>query len=85
MLHGNSGLLHKNTLEEFSKYLVDWCGFVKVETGFHDYEVARFRKKIILDGVDVPLIIYRRERIDHLTIVNGFEYCERFFQHRGET
>jgi hypothetical protein len=84
MTSGNNGLLHKNTLEEFSKFLTDWCGFVQVPRGDHAYEVARFRKRIVV-GDNVPLIIYRRERIDHLTIVNGFEYCEQFFHARGET
>jgi hypothetical protein len=81
MTSGNNGLLHKNTLEEFSTFLTRWCGFVQVPIGDHAYEVARFRK----DSAEHPLIIYRRERIDHLTIVNGFQYCEQFFHHRGET
>jgi hypothetical protein len=78
--HGNNGLLHKNNLPDFIKWLTTNQGWVEVPTG-GEYEVARLRR----NGTEHPMIIYRRKR-EHLgySVVNGLQLLELWCDLRKE-
>ena len=73
--HGNLGTLHANKLDAFVAFC-EGRGFTCMNVGNHTYEVARLRHP----DREHPMLIYKRERTDHLTVVNCFDLVEEFMK-----